>query len=131
MQISHGFLVPHLSPVTPTLGGAQRLLKEVVSCNDCNVNLNLGNLYIQRKEFPRPPTHPSFTLQRFELCNMYCITEMKHLLLCLKHSVCDCVDADGPDFTQFKEGVAKVTSKISNVASNVLETFQVRLTSKE
>ena len=27
--------------------------------------------------------------------------------------------------SQFKEGVAKVTSKISTVASNVMETFQV------
>jgi hypothetical protein len=33
---------------------------------------------------------------------------------------------DGADLSQFKEGVAKVTSKISSVASNVIETFQVR-----
>ena len=36
------------------------------------------------------------------------------------------LDGDGPDISQFKEGVAKVTSKISSVASNVIETFQVR-----
>ena len=35
------------------------------------------------------------------------------------------LDGDGPDISQFKEGVAKVTSKISSVASNVIETFQV------
>ena len=29
--------------------------------------------------------------------------------------------------SQFKEGVAKVTSKISTVASNVMETFQVHI----
>ena len=36
------------------------------------------------------------------------------------------LDGDGADLSQFKEGVAKVTSKISSVASNVIETFQVR-----
>ena len=35
------------------------------------------------------------------------------------------VDGGGADLTQFKEGMAKVTSKISTVASSVMETFQV------
>ena len=37
------------------------------------------------------------------------------------------LDGDGADFSQLKDGVAKVTSKISSVASNVIETFQVIL----
>ena len=48
------------------------------------------------------------------------------LFLIIKIISITSLDGDGPDLSQFKEGVAKVTSKISSVASNVIETFQVR-----
>ena len=48
--------------------------------------------------------------------------------MCVCVCVCYCLvlsDGGGADYSQLKEGVAKVTSKISTVASSVIETFQV------